>query len=225
MSNGTFLSHPACPFELTNAAIHTCTALLLGYPVPHARYLQTRPGAAPIDPWADMPLNHPCHASTTRHASHDTITNIIAMMATSHGMSTSASLRLVPLADPDTMGRSDLVVSSSGLLSAHPNHPTSTKLILDFVLGHTYTRKHVLKRGTLATMEDSKCRHYSPKYHDQGYAFAPLAANTFGQLGHEFLRFLWTLVDHAARHYIPVLLTESPLLPGTRLRRTRTLLS
>ena len=33
-----------CPFELSNAAIHTSTALLLGYPVPHARYLQTRPG-------------------------------------------------------------------------------------------------------------------------------------------------------------------------------------
>ncbi len=68
------------------------------------------------------------------------------MMANSHGMSTSASQRLVPLADPDTMERGDLVVSASGLLSAQFNRPTPTKLILDFVLGHTYTRNHVLKK-------------------------------------------------------------------------------
>jgi hypothetical protein len=53
--------------------------------------------------------------------------------------------------------------------------------------------------------------HYTPKYHEQGLAFAPLAANSFGQLGPEFLRFLWTLADHAARNYIPVPL---PVLPS-----------
>ncbi len=63
-------------------------------------------------------------------------------------------------------------------------------------------------------MEDSKCRHYSQKYHEQGFAFSPLAANTFGQLGQEFLRFLWTLADHAARHYIPVQLPVLLLSSG-----------
>jgi hypothetical protein len=43
-------------------------------------------------------------------------------------------------------------------------------------------------------MEDSKCRHYSQKYHEQDYAFAHLAANTFGQLEQEFLRFLWIML-------------------------------
>ncbi len=36
-------------------------------------------------------------------------------------------------------------------------------------------------------------------------------ANSFGQLGPKFLRFLWTLVDHAARNYIPVPLPVLPL--------------
>ena len=94
-----------CPFELSNAAIHTSTALLLGYLVPHARYLQTRSGTPPVDPWADMLLNDSRHAVTTRYASHDAITNIIAMLAASHGVSTSACLRLVPRTDPDTMER------------------------------------------------------------------------------------------------------------------------
>ena len=200
-----------CPFELSNAAIHTSTAILLGYPVPHARYLQLRPAVPPIDPWADMLLNDARHASATRHASHDAITNIIATMASSHGVSTSASLRLVPLADPDTMERGDLVVSASGILSALPGRRIPSKLILDFVLGHTYNSRHKLKRDTLTVMEEHKCRHYSQKYHEQGYAFAPLVANSFGQLGPEFLRFLWTLADHAARNYIPVPLPVLPL--------------
>ncbi len=98
-----------CPFELFNAAIHTSTAILFGYPVPHARYLWSRLAAAPIDPWAGMLLNDARHTSTTRHASHDAITNIIATLASSHGMPTSASLHLVPLADSDTtMERGDL---------------------------------------------------------------------------------------------------------------------
>jgi hypothetical protein len=107
-----------------------------------------------------------------------------------------------------------VVVSASGLLSAQSSCPTPTKLILDFVLGHTYTRSHVLKNDTLTHMEDSKCWHYTQKYHEQGCAFAPLAANTFGQFGPEFLRFLWTLADHAARYYIPVPLPVLPLSSG-----------
>ena len=43
-------------------------------------------------------------------------------------------------------------------------------------------------------MEDSKCRHYSHKYHEQGYAFAHLPANPFGQLVQEVLRFLWIML-------------------------------
>ncbi len=51
---------------------------------------------------------------------------------------------------------------------------------------------------------------YTSKDHEQGLAFAPLAANTFGQLGSELLRFLWALADHAARNYVPV--TVLPVL-------------
>ena len=41
-----------CPFELSNAALHTSTAILFGYPVPHARFLQTRHVPYPCDQWA-----------------------------------------------------------------------------------------------------------------------------------------------------------------------------
>ncbi len=91
-------------------------------------------GSPPIDPFADMLSNDARHASTTRHVSHDAITNIIDTMASSHGVSTSASLRLVPLADPDTMERGDLVVSTRGILSALSDRPTPTILIPDFAL-------------------------------------------------------------------------------------------
>jgi hypothetical protein len=132
-----------------------------------------------------MPLNDSYHAAATRHASHDAITNILANLASSHGVSTTASLHLVPLATPDTMEQGDLVAVSCSILNASSrtpsNCPVPTKLILDFILGHTYTSTHGIKMDTLATMEETKCRHYSQKYHEQGFAFAPLVANSFGQ--------------------------------------------
>ncbi len=103
---------PMGPFQLSNAAIHTSCALLFGYHVPHARYLETRSGTLPVDPWADLLLNYSRHAGATRHASHDAITNIIALLASGHGVSSTAFLRLVPIAEPDTMQRGDLVVSA-----------------------------------------------------------------------------------------------------------------
>ena len=201
-----------CPFELSNAAIHTTCALLFGYPVPHARYLQTRSGNLPVDPWADLLLNDSRHAGATRHASHDAITNIIALLASGHGVSSTACLRLVPIAEPDTMQRGDLVVTARGVLCDRPNCRCPPNLIMDFTLGHTYTSSHVLKQNTLETMEHDKCEFYTSKYHEQGLAFAPLAANTFGQLGSELLRFLWALADHAARNYVPVPVTVLPVL-------------
>ncbi len=76
---------------------------------------------------------------------YDAITNIIAMMANSHGMLLLPACALFPFPTP-IMERGDLVVSASGLLSAQSTRPTPTKLILHFVLGHTYTRNHVLKK-------------------------------------------------------------------------------
>jgi hypothetical protein len=48
-------------------------------------------------------------------------------------------------------------------------------------------------------------------------AFAPLPANSFGQLCSEFLRFLWALADHAARNYVPVPLYVLPILSDAPL--------
>ena len=201
-----------CPFELSNATLLTSTALLLGYPVPHAQFLQTRPALYPCDPWADMLLNDSRRAGSTRHANHNPITHIIAMLASSHGVSTTASscLHMVPLADPDTMKRGDIIVPARGLLHPRPHAPIPSKLILDFVLRHSIT--YALKQDTLVEMERDKNIFYLSKCHEQGFAFAPLAANSFGQLGPEFLRFLWALADHAAHNRHPVPLPVLPIL-------------
>ena len=117
---------------------------------------------------------------------------------------------MVPLAEPDSMERGDIVASVRGLLRPRPHAPIPTRLVLDFALRHTYTSSHVLKRDTLEAIEQDKNEFYLSKYHEQDLAFAPLAANSFGQLGPEFLRFLWALADHAARNKHPVPL---PVLP------------
>ena len=100
-----------------------------------------------------MLLNDSRHAGSTCHASHDAIAHIVATLASSHGVSTTACLRMVPLAEPDTMERGDIVASVRGLLRPRPHAPIPTRLVLDFALRHTYTSSHVLKRDTLKAIE------------------------------------------------------------------------
>ena len=179
----------------------------------HISDLQTRSGALTVDPWADLLLNDSRYAGATRHASYDAITNIVALLASSHGISSAACLQLVPIAEPDTMQRYDLVVSARGILSARPNCQIPPNRIMDFTLGHTYTSRHILKHNALDTMEHDKCEFYTSRYQEQGLAFAPLAANTFGSV----LRFLWALADHTTRNYVPVPVSVLPVLSDAPL--------
>ena len=61
-------------------------------------------------------------------------------------------------------------------------------------------------------METHKRSKYLEAYHDQGIAFAPLVCNSLGQLGPDFLRFLWSLANHAARNQVPLELIALPQL-------------
>ena len=55
-----------CPYELSNEAILTSTALLLGSPVPHALYLRENiAGYEHCDPWGDCLLNKPDHGAAS----------------------------------------------------------------------------------------------------------------------------------------------------------------
>ena len=76
----------------------------------------------------------------------------------------------------------------------NPDFPigSQTQLVLDFILGHTYSSsqrgssmqcQHALKQSTLPSMETEKCATYKSDYHTQGHAFAPLVSNSYGQLG------------------------------------------
>jgi hypothetical protein len=214
-----------CPFELSNTAFTSTLAILLGVPVPYARYLRTQNGYHHIDEWGDSLLNDSSHAKWT--ASHNTIVRKIAQVATNYGVPSSGLTREVPVAEPGTVRRGDLSVLANHVLCRRdqldPDLPigSQSQLVLDFTLGHTFTnvqrgkptqRLHVLKRGTLPTMESDKCSTYKSDYHTQGHAFAALVTNSFGQLGPEFLRFLWALADYAARNLVPVPLPILPVL-------------
>ena len=61
---------------------------------------------------------------------------------------------------------------------------------MDFKLGHTYSSHHVLKENTLQTLQDENVAIYKQNYNDLGFVFAPLVANSFGQLGPDLLRLL-----------------------------------
>ena len=74
-----------CPYELSNEAFITSTALLTGTPVPHARFLQANfQDYANIDVFGDFLLNSSNHASSSRIHSHNCIAKLIAELASQH---------------------------------------------------------------------------------------------------------------------------------------------
>ena len=80
-----------CPYELSNEAILTSTAFLLGYPVPHARFLKEQvQGYETIDIWGDSLLNTSTHGAAAWKATHDNIAKEIASIATGGGVCTIA---------------------------------------------------------------------------------------------------------------------------------------
>ncbi len=110
---------------------------------PH--YLRAEnPLISQFDVFGDKFLNDPNHASHSYTQSHDHSSNILADLATQHGILNS--IENVPFADSHSQRRTDLVTCREGLV--HPNPPgplnfgLSTLLVMDFELarGHVYTR-------------------------------------------------------------------------------------
>ena len=118
-----------CPCEPSNAAFLTSTSILLGIPVPHTRVLGTQAHYRHIDPQTDLLLNDAAHASTSRYASHNAIVPVLAEQATNHGISTTAGLRRVPIARPDTTQRGDLVTLANGILCKRDHLDPTTRLV------------------------------------------------------------------------------------------------
>ena len=83
---------------------------------------------------------------------------------------------------------------------------------MDYELGHVYSSTHAFKPNNLLSMESAKRSLYRVSYRDQGFAFAPLVSNSLGQVGPDFLRFLWGLAEHAARNSVHVPLDDLPHL-------------
>ena len=83
---------------------------------------------------------------------------------------------------------------------------------MDYELRHVYSSTHAFKPNNLLSMESAKRSLYRVSYRDQGFAFAPLVSNSLGQVGPDFLRFLWGLAEHAARNSVHVPLDDLPHL-------------
>ena len=192
-----------CPLELSDQAFKTSMSICLGVPVPHARFLQaTVPDYAQIDVWGDFLLNNSTHASRSRHSSHERLAYCLARLATKAGLPSSARPSAVPCAEDDSFRRGDIVTSVAGLnvASASYSFASPTDLITDVTLVHPFTSHHQLKDDSLADAEARKNRAYKADYHAHGFAFAPLACNSFGQQGPDLLRYLWLIADrHAQR--------------------------
>ena len=199
-----------CPYELSNPAVLTSSALLLGYPVPHARFLMEQEAEySEINGWGDRLLNWSRHAAGTWHSSHNRIAQELAQIATGGGISTTATEAQIPCISATSRRRGDMMTRSGGRvpLQVSPHFDRFTRLIMDVQLGHVFrTKDHVFKPSSIREMETSKRRKYADSYRAIGFAFAPLVANSWGVCGPDLLRFLWAVADHAARnaHSLPL---------------------
>ena len=187
-----------CYHELSNNALLTSTALLLGYPIPHARFLKQHVvGYFEYDLWGDHLLNNSAHASRSRILSHNIVSQEIAHIASGGGIPTTAKSSEIPMADDDSNCRGDLMTFLGGRI---PLKPTSVFSIMDFTLRHVFTGSHVYKPDVISEAEKLKRQKYVDSYQQRGFAFAPLVATTLGVFGPDLLRFLWAVADHAARY-------------------------
>jgi hypothetical protein len=89
---------------------------------------------------------------------------------------------------------------------------SATLLVMDYEVGHVYSSTHSFKPNNRLSMESAKRSLYRVSYRDQGFAFAPLVSNSLGQVGPDFLRFLWGLAEHAALNSVHVPLDDLPHL-------------
>ena len=199
-----------CSNELSNPAVLTSSALLFGYPVPHALFLeQNDPAYTGIDVWGDSLLNSSTHAAGTWHTSHNRLAEELAQIATSGGISTTAIEAQIPCINSSSRQRGDMMTRGGGRvpLKPSPHFNRYTRLIMDVQLGHVFaTGNHVFKSSSIKDMETHKRGKYTDAYRAIGFAFAPLVANSWGVCGPDLLRFLWAVADHAARnaHSLPL---------------------
>jgi len=210
-----------CPYELSNEAILTSTAFLLGYPVPQARFLKDQvQGYETIDIWGDSLLNTAAHGAAAWKATHNNIAMEIASIATGGGVSTIAVERRIPYCESTSRKRGDMMTTVGGLipLSRRRQFNNYTKIVMDVMLGHTFsTEGHAIKKNTIKNMERYKRKKFRNLYREKGYAFAPIVANTWGNLGPDLLRFLWATADHAARYHLALPQHEIRALPQSCL--------
>ena len=192
-----------CPYELSNQAFVTSTALLLGVPVPHACFLKNHVTQYQhIDVWADFLLNDAGHAAGARHSSHNRIALELACIATRNGIPTTAVESRIPFCEDTVQDRGDMATLVGGLIPTNPakHFTTQTRLVMDVQLCHVFSNTRTLKRTCLASHERQKRTHYQLKYRHKGYAFSPFILNSWGQCSSDLLRYFWSVASHAAQH-------------------------
>ena len=190
--------------ELSNEAVVTVTALLLGIPMMHALYLQDQqPGYADKDVWGDYCLNSSLHAAETRKTTHHSLASEITSISNGSGVSSTCDETKLPFRDDTSRKRADLMtlvgcgIQPNATLNFGPN----TRLIMDVSLVHVYDSNHKFKTSNIRDTEQRKRCKYADFYQRQGFAFAPMICNTLGECGPDMLHFLWNLADRSARHH------------------------
>ena len=140
-----------CPYELSNPAVLTSLAILLGYPVPHARYLKDKEVEYHrIDLWGDSLLNGSSHAAGTWHSSHNRVAQELAQIASLGGIPTIAIEAQIPCISATSRKRGDMMARVGGRipLQGSQHFDRFTRLIMDVHLGHVFkTLQHGISQA------------------------------------------------------------------------------
>ena len=148
--------------ELSDEAVVTITALLLGIPMIHALYLQDqRPEYAEKDVWGDYCLNSSLHAAETRKTTHHSLASEITSIANGSGVPSTCDETKLPFRDDSSRKRADLMtlVGTVGCgiqLNLTLNFRPNTRLIMDISLIHVHEYNHKFKTSSIRDAEQRK---------------------------------------------------------------------
>ena len=142
----------------------------------------------------------------------------LAALITGGGIRSTAVERHIPcLRNSDRRG--DLMTQVGGLIPIFDRSQLArgSRLIMDVRIGHTFTTAHLIKKHSIRDMESAKRAKYRCQYQAQGYAFAPIVFNSWGETGPDALRLLWAVADHAARYHLAMPEADCHVLPHSSL--------
>jgi hypothetical protein len=155
---------PECRLnELSNQVFFTSTSLILGIPVPYTFFLHsTQANYNNDDIWVDSLLHRSKHAAESGKAKHNQLAQELTKIANKCGIPTTCTESHLPCRDEgldqQSRKRADIMTLINCGIAPNPHlsFTSTTRLVINVTMGHSYTTAHHFKPNAIQTMKSTK---------------------------------------------------------------------